>query len=325
MARKAARRRMGTAGGKSSGKTTRKSRAQDRQRQAELKEAKRVRRAARRKRKLIVRVASFGWRLGKGTAKGTAKRVAKYTPIAASAVKDKVVKTRAKQRFPDDYEPEPGEVPDEAWRVKTTYRCCNRRFGTPEALNAHHVREHAEDEAEKAGRPKPKLVISTTARSAGKRHVQPVAGTPTGRHRARKPGSTRADDLVAAHRATMTKIGEKAVMAENGAPLKISQAAKQLEEGTLGGLTSIENLHLGMEKALGELAGGYEAYRLKMIQAGFDPGHLNQLARIQADLEMAAKRSSSFIATLKDELADAIKAAQQRAAGDAPADKILTS
>jgi hypothetical protein len=321
MARKTTRRRMGTTGGKS----TRKSRAQDRQRQAELKEAKRVRRAARRKRKLIVRVTSFGWRLSKGTAKGTASRVAKYTPIVYGKVADKVAETRAKQHFPKGYEPEPGEIPDERIWLRTSYRCCNRRFKTPEALNAHHVREHAHDEAEKVARPKPKLVLSTTARSNGKRLVQPVKGTPTGRHRASKPGTTRAEALVAAHRTTMSKIGEKAVMAENGAPLKISQAAKQLEEGTLGGLTAIENLHLGMEKALSELAGGYEAYRLKMIQAGFDPGHLNQLARIQADLEMAAKRSSSFIATLKDELAEAIKAAQQRAAGDAPADKILTS
>jgi hypothetical protein len=314
---------MGTTGTR--GKSTRKSRAQDRQRQAELKEAKRVRRAARRKRKIIVRVASFGWRLGKGTAKGTARRVVKYSPVVYGKVADKVAETRAKQRFPADYEPEPGEVPDEAVRLHTTYRCCNRRFKSPEALNDHYQREHAENDAEKAARPQPKLVISTTARSAGKRHVHPVPNTPTGRHRARKPGSTRADDLVAAHRATMTKIGEKAAMAENGAPLKIIQGAKQMGDGPLGGVTAIEDLALGMERALGELAGAYETYRLKMIQAGFDPGWLMQLSRIQADLEMAAKRSSSFIASLKDELADAIAAAKERAEGNAPSDKMLTS
>jgi hypothetical protein len=303
----------------------RKERKQARERKRQNDEAKKIRRAHRRKRKIVVRLASFGWRLTKGTMKGTATRVIKYTPVVYGAARSKAAETYAKQRFPKEYEPEPGEVPDEAWRVKTTYRCCNRRFRSPETLNDHYQREHAEDEAEKVARPQPKLVISTTARSAGKRHVQPVAGTPTGRHRARKPGTTRADDLVAAHRETMTKIGEKAAMAENGAPLKISQAAKQMSEGPLGGLAAIESLALGMEKALADLAGGYDSWRLKMIQAGFDPGHLMQLPRIQADLEMAAKRNSSFIATLKDELADAIAAAKQRAEGNAPSDKLLTS
>lgn len=321
MARKPARRRMGTKGG---GKNSRKTRAQAKARQAELKEAKQIRRAHRRKRKVLVRVASFGWRLGKGTAVGTAKRVAKYTPMAYNAAAEKVAKERAKQRFPKDYEPEPGEIPDEAYRMRTTYRCCNRRFGTPEALNAHHQREHAHDEAEKAARPTPKLVISATARSAGKRHVQPVKGTPTGRHRARKPGTTRAEALVAAHRDAMTKIGKDALMAESGAPLKIAQGFKQIAEESKFKLSGVEKLALGMEQAFAQGASAYEAYRLGMIQKGYDPGHLHELVLMKNELESLAKRSSSFIATLKDELRSAVKEAEERQKGERPDDETLT-
>jgi hypothetical protein len=320
MARKSTRRRMGTTGGK---KNSRKTRAQAKARQAELKEAKQVRRAHRRKRKVIVRLGSFGWRLGKGTAVGTAKRVAKYTPIVYGKARDKVVETKAKQRFPEGYEPEPGEVPDEAWRVRTTYRCCNRRFATPEALNAHHVREHAEDEAEKVARPKPKLVISTTARSTGKRHVQPVKGTPTGRHRARKPGSTRAEALVAAHRATMTKIGEREIMAEASGPGVVARGFRQMAEGTLPALPKIEATFLGLEVAFAQAADFFENERLKMIQAGYDPAHLHKLVILKEQMSKSASTSSSFIATLKEELADAIKAAKERAEGNAPTDKQL--
>lgn len=320
MARKPARRRMGTKGG---GKNTRKGRAQAKARQSELKEAKKIRRSHRRKRKPVVRVLSFGWRLGKGTAVGTAKRVAKYTPMAYNAAADKVAKTYAKQHFPKDYEPEDGEVPDEAWRWKTTYRCCNRRFGTPEALNAHHVREHAEDEAEKAARPTPKLVISTTARSTGKRHVQPVKGTPTGRHRARKPGSTRVEALVAAHRATMTEIGKKEIMAEASGPGTVARGFKQMTEGALPPLSKIEATFLGLEVAFAQAADFFENERLKMIQAGYDPGHLHKLVLLKEQMTKSASTSTSFIATLKEELADAIKAAKERAEGNAPNDKAL--
>jgi hypothetical protein len=321
MARKPTRRRMGTTGGKK--RNSRKSRAKDRARKRELDEAKKVRRAHRRKRKIIVRMGSFGWRLVKGTSKGTAKRVAKYTPIVYGKARDKVVETKAKQRFPEEYEPEPGEIPDEAWRIRTTYRCCNRRFATPEALNAHHVREHAEDEAEKAARPTPKLVISTTARSAGKRHVQPVKGTPTGRHRARKPGSTRAEALVEAHRETMTKIGEREIMAEVSGPGIVARGFKQMHEGSLPALPKIEATFLGLEMAFAQAADFYENERLKMIQAGYDPAHLHKLVILQELMAKAASSNSSFIATLKEELADAIKAAKERAEGNAPTDKQL--
>lgn len=320
MARKSTRRRMGTTGG---GKNSRKTRAQARARQAELNEAKKIRRTHRRKRKLIVRVASFGWRLGKGTAVGTAKRVVKYTPIVYDKARDKVVKTKAKQKFPEDYEPEPGEIPDEAWRVRTTYRCCNRRFKSPEALNAHHIREHAEDEAEKAARPMPEFVVSATARSAGKRHVQPVQGVPTGRHRARKPGTTRAEALVEAHRDIMTKIGKEAVMAESGAPLKIKQGFKVIADESKFKLSGVEALALGMEQAYAEGASAYEAYRLGMIQKGYDPGHLHELVLIKSGLEALAKRSSAFIATLKEEIAPDVKAAEERKKGQRPDDETL--
>lgn len=306
-------------------RSARPSRKEQRDRRRELNEAKRLRREKRREKSLGRRFVSFCWRLGKGTAKGGAKRVVKYTPVVASAARNKAVDVYRSQRFEKDYEHEDGEIPERAWRLRTTFSCCNRRFRNSEALNEHHEREHAADEAEKAARPQPKLVISTTKRTSGQRRVKPVPNVPTGRHRPGRTNATRADALVAAHRDTLTKIGEKAAMTDSTAPNLVRQGFATIEDGPLGGLRAIENLATGMEVALGVGSGAYKALRMKMIQAGFDPAHLQQLARIEELLADAARRNSAFIATLKDELAPEIKAAKERLAGDRPADSLLAN
>lgn len=306
-------------------RSTRATRKEQRTRQAELREEKRLRRAKRREKSLGRRFFSFWWRLSKGTAKGSAKRVVKWTPVLYRAGSAKVADTYRRQRFDKDYEREDGEVPDRAWRLHTTYRCCNRRFASSEALNEHHEREHAEDEAEKAARPQPKLVISTTKRTTGHRRVKPVGDLPTGRHRPGRTNATRADVLVAAHRDKLTEIGKKAVMTESSAPNLVRQGFATIEDGPLGGLRTIENLATGMEAALAAGSEAYRAYRMKMIHAGFDPAHLQQLARIEELLKDAAQRNSAFIALIKDELGPEILAAKKRLAGERPSDAILAN
>ena len=292
------------------------------------------RRLARRRASKLPLSERLWWRVVRGTAKGTAKGVATYVPRGYRGSKDAVTRFRANQRFDEGYVPEDGEIPPrKVWLFRETFRCCGRRFANAEMLNDHHEREHGAEDAAHAERiasggtterPRPRLVLSNTARSTGKRKVVPVKNVPTGRHRSRKPGSTRVDDLIARHREEMTKIGKAAAMNDE-AVRGVKQGFRELEEGRVGGLSTIEDTALGFEQAFAVGAEAFETYRLKLIQMGFDPAHLQSLRRVAADLESASVDAARFIATLKDELRDDIAAAKKRLAGETPDDSTLAS
>jgi len=112
-------------------------------------------------------------------------------------------------------------------------------------------------------------------------------------------------------------------MAEASSPGIVARGFRQMTEGPLPPLPKIEATFLGLEMAFAQAADFFENERLKMIQAGYDPGHLHKLVVLKEQMSKSASTSSSFIATLKEEMADAIKAAKERAKGNAPSDKQL--
>lgn len=264
---------------------------------------------------------TFAWRLTKGTVVGTAKGVAKYTPVVYGVAKKKVSKVRADQKFEEDYEPEEGEIPGKRFHLRATYSCCNRRFRTPEALNAHHEREHNGEDPVRSPRPRPKLVVSNTARSAGRRTVKPVDPV-GGRHR-RKNGGTPAEVFLEMYREKFQEIGVRAVTDDtathminkgfgelNSTPIKFSQM-----ETTAAGL--------GLAFATGEDA--LTMYHRRLINAGFKEEDVHHLLKIKELLEEVSVQASAHIAHLKNELGPAIRAAKRRAAGQGIADEILAN
>lgn len=264
------------------------------------------------------------WRIVRGTVGGSAKGVVKYAPVVAKAAKKRVDKVRADQKFEADYEPEDGEIPAKRFRARTTYSCCNRRFKTPEALNAHYDREHHGENPVLKPRARPELRISNTARTAGRRTVKPVDIGVTGRHRARNPNMTPAAALIAAHRQKMTEIGVKAVTTDDSASFLIKNGFGQLNDQPIT-VRQIETDALGLEQAFAAAEDALKAYRLRMHAKGFDSSHTKHLGRMQELAESMAAEAASFIAHVKDELGSAIDEAKKRRAGEGISDEVLAN
>jgi hypothetical protein len=270
------------------------------------------------------------WRIAKGTSKGTVRGIAVGTPKAVNGVKAAHAKFKDGRTFAtafdDEYVPDSGEIPPRKFSWKSTFTCCGRRYKTVEHLNRHHLAEHDGESPEVAARALPTLHISKTAKTLDKRTVTPVANTPTGRHRpsSSKPKATSVADLVAKHRAKITEIGKKAVMDNESARL-VHNGFLSLDAERPGPLSHIEATALGFEQAFAVGSESIANYRRKLIQAGFDPAHLQHYTRAQADLESAATHMSSAIATIKDEMRSDIAAAKARLNGEKPNDKTLAN
>lgn len=298
----------------------RRQRTRDKSIRRERRQTQKVRRSGRQRTTFRNTVA---WRLIRGTTKGTYKGAVKYVPKAAKGTAQAVRRARETQRFEPDYEPEDGEIPARKFTVKSTYKCCDRRFKSPEALNRHHEREHTGEPVERAEQPRPSLFTSATARSAGTRTVKPVAGVPGGRHRSGKRNLTPAQALIDAHRAKFDEIGRKTMATDDTAAHYIKRGFTHLIDGPLGALSQIECDFLGMEQALNIGDEAIKDYRLKMINRGYTGDYLTKLSQMAEKLEDAAMQASAFIAELKSELAPEIAAAKARQAGRAPSDADL--
>lgn len=318
-------------------KPKRKQRSTTRQRSREVRQRKNHSRTIRQQRAATTKARRSGrhrvsfrhtlvWRIIRGTTKATAKGVVKYTPVAAKAAKHKVVKVRASQKFEEDYDPEDGEIPGRKFALRTTYRCCNRRFKTPEALNAHHEREHHGENPDLKPRARPEIRVSNTARTAGQRTVKPVANGVTGRHRARNnnPKLTPAAALIAAHRQKMTEIGVKAVSTDDSASFLIKNGFGQLNDYPIT-VRQMETDALGLEQAFAAAEDALKAYRLRMHAKGFDSSHTKHLGRMQELAESMSAEAAAFIAHVKDELGPAIDEAKKRQSGEGIADEVLAN
>lgn len=265
------------------------------------------------------------WRTVKGTTRGTWRLGRKYVPKAYHGSKVAYGKWAKDRKFETGYEPEPGEIPGRKFTRRTTYACCGRRFATPEALNEHHVRIHDGENPAKVVRAQPTLRISKTARSAGKRTVEPVAGVPSGRHRAGAGSANRVrvEALIQAHRERLDEIGRTAMADESNVAHQVARGFRALGEERPRGLKGIEALALGMEQASAVGADAVAEIRAHLVRLGIERGHMPHLAKVIEDYQQAASHWTAFIETLKSELAPEIVAAKQRAAGERPADGVL--
>jgi hypothetical protein len=262
---------------------------------------------------------SWVGRLAKGTAKGTAKLVAKGSVKAAKAVNRKVHKARMDRKFPEGYEPEPGEIPKGKFS-RTATVAGGRRFDSPEAAMKYTEKVGAaEPEVTRKERPTGSLEWGRK----GKVRVRPptTRRPPAGRHRTAKH-RTKAEALIAAHRDKLNKIGSKAVDS-NGIARQINKGFKELLETRPGTLGQMDELALGMEQAMAVAAEAVENYRLNLIKRGYDPGYLVSLNSIQEKYEQAAAQWSTHIAVIRIELAVEIAAAIRRQGGSVPSDKDL--
>lgn len=265
---------------------------------------------------------TFVWRATKGTVKGTAKAVVKYTPKAYGVAKTRVDKVRANQKFEEDYDPEEGEIPEKRFHLRATYSCCNRRFRTPEALNAHHEREHHGENPERSPRARPKLVVSNTKRSAGQRRVKPVDPV-GGRHR-QGAGRTPAEAFLNAYRDKFQEIGERAVMTDDTATHMINKGFGELNSTAIK-FSQMETTAAGLGQAFATGEDAFKLYHRRLTNAGFKEEDVHHLLKMQELIEELSVLASAHIAHLKNELGPAIRAAKRRAAGQGIADEVLAN
>lgn len=261
------------------------------------------------------------WRVTRGTVVGTAKGVAKYTPMAVGAAKKKVDKVRADQKFEADYEPEEGEIPEKRFRMRTTYTCCNRRFKTPEALNAHHEREHSGENPERKPRARPKLVVSNTKRSAGKRTVRPVDPV-GGRHR-HKAGRTPAEVFLEMYAEKFKEIGVRAVT-DDTATHMINKGFGELNSSPIK-FSQMETTAAGLGQAFATGDDALRMYHRRLLNAGFKEEDVHHLLKMAELVEELSVQASAHIAHLKNELGPAIRAAKRRQAGQGISDEVLAN
>lgn len=295
-----------------------------------------------RNRRLLTRVAV-------GTAKATAHyavftapgQVKRGARKARNAVKREVAARRGHEIVYDEDHPERtlgGRVIPDPTKIhkrrfgKRSFTCfsCSTMFDSAELLNQHFILAHASEQMiYKKKAQQPALHLGTTKKTNGKVIVKPVKGKPVGRHRtvAKTPEDRRAAKIVAANRARMDKIGAKAVAGDSTAANLVARGFAEYAAGASGKLklSQIEADALGLEKAMAQAAESIRAYKLKLIQAGFDPGDIQNLTRASDSLTETGAYFANFIATLKENLAAEIKAAKARQAGARIDDQTLTS
>lgn len=261
----------------------------------------------------------WAWRLAKGTAKGTVRLAAKHGGKAARAAGTKIKTFRDNRKFPDDYTPEPGEIP-KGRRARTSTTVGGKRFDTPEAAMAYAERVgSAEPEVKRAERPTGSLEWG----KRGKVRVRPATTRkpPAGRHRP-SPRKTRVEALIAAHRDKLTKIGSVAV-SENEVAKKLKKAFQELDDNKPRKLSQMEELALGMEQVHAFASEVVANYRLFLIQKGFDPADLMPLVNVGEKYDQAALEWTKYIVVIKDNLSAEIAAAKRRRTGIVPDDETL--
>ena len=272
------------------------------------------------------------------TAPGQAKRAARK---ARNKIDRELAARRGHEIVYDEDHPERtlgGKIIPDPTKIhkrrfgKRSFTCfsCSTMFGSAELLNQHFMIAHAnETMIYKRRVEQPALHLGTTAKTQGKVLVKPVKGKPVGRHRtvAKTPEDRRAAKIVAANRARMDKIGARAMAGDSTAANLVSRGFAEYAAGATGKLklSQIEADALGMEKALHLAAEHVKSYKLKLVQAGFDPGDIQNLTRASDSLTNTGAYFANFIATLKENLAHEIKAAQARKAGASIDDQTLTS
>lgn len=295
-----------------------------------------------RNRHLLVRVAV-----------GTAKATAHYAVFTApgqvkrtyrktrNAVDREVAARRGHEIVYDEDHPERtlgGKIIPDPTKIhkrkfgRRSFTCfsCSTMFESAELLNQHFILAHANEEMiYKKKAEQPALHLGTTKKTNGKVIVKPVKGKPSGRHRstAKTPEDRRAEKIVAANRARMDKIGAKAVAGDSTAANLVARGFAEYAASGTGRLklSQIEADALGLEKAMAQAAEHVRAYKLRLVQAGFDPGDIQNLTRASDSLTETGAYFANFIATVKENMAAEIKAAQARRAGAVVDDQTLTS
>lgn len=284
---------------------------------------------------------------------GTAKATAHYAVFTApgqakrayrksrNAVKREMAARRGHEIVYDEEHPERtlgGKVIPDLTKIhkrkfgRRSFTCfsCSTMFVSAELLNQHFILAHANEALiYKKKAEQPSLHLGTTKKTDGKVIVKPVKGKPTGRHRggAKTPEDRRVEKIIAANRARMDKIGAQAVAGDSTAANLVARGFAEYAVSGRGRLklSQIEADALGMEKALAGAAEAVRAYKLSLVQGGFDPGDIQNLTRAGDSLTETGAYFANFIATLKENLAADIKAAKARKAGAGVDDQTLTS
>lgn len=265
--------------------------------------------------------------LGVGLLVGVGK-CAKWTAIGTGKASKwsgrKVVAKARRDLHTRKWVPEAPRPAGTRWfqRVESL-ECCGKHFHSVEGLNHHAVTAHR-GEARQWAAPRPKIQRGHRRATEGKVIVRPaVAGG--GRHRARHniPDQRRADQLVAAYRAQLTKIGDK-VMATEGNAKALVRAAKDFADTPKPRtLADLRDQCVGMERAGAELADAIDQYAAMLRRgaedasdrrgANLDPALVTPyMTRAAEYATQMGKEFTRFIAAFEDYYGLEILAARKK-------------
>lgn len=258
------------------------------------------------------------WRALRGTIWGTVDLVKAAVNEAMYRKGVLVTKARmawqrykAARSFPEDFEPDPDEIPGAKWApVRFTCLDCKRSWSTAKAFNDHFERMH------RATRQQQDPDIRAGARM--------FTGRPHGKAKVRGGAQKRPPTAAPDKRSVWTKIGVKAM--DSGAAQVLARAWREWGDSRPRGLSTIREHLLGMEQVHGTVApDAIKAFKMHLVRLGFDPALLQNLARAEDEMAAAAARFSATVAVIEEALAVEIAAAKAAKSGSKPSQDVLAN